>query len=126
MEPVLILRTAAVLLGITAVGGIIMAGIRFAGAGDRQPPVALAMLHGFLAAAAITLLLYGAITVGLPGLALVALVLFLLAAAGGAVLNLNYHWKQLPLPKWLIVVHALVAVAGFVLLVVAAWSTRAA
>lgn len=126
MEPVLILRTAAVLLGITAVGGIIMAGIRFGGAGDRQPPVALAMLHGFLAAAAVTLLLYAAITVGLPGLALVALVLFLLAAAGGAVLNLNYHWKQLPLPKWLILVHAFVAVAGFVLLLAAVWSTRAA
>ena len=22
-------------------------------------------------------------------------------------MNLGYHWKQLPLPKWLVVVHAL-------------------
>jgi len=126
MEPVLILRTAAVLLGITAVGGIIMAFIRFAGAVPRQPPAALAMLHGFLAAAAVTLLLYAAVTVGLPGIALVALVLFLLAASGGAVLNLNYHWKQLPLPKWLVIVHAVAAVVGFVLLLAAVWTTRAA
>lgn len=32
-------------------------------------------------------------------LALGALVLLLAAAGGGASLNLNYHWKQLPLPK---------------------------
>ena len=57
--------------------------------------------------------------VGLPGLAAIALLLFLLAAAGGVYLNLNFHWKQLPLPKGLIVGHALAAVAGFLLLLVA-------
>ena len=122
MEPRLILSTAAVLLAIAAVGGLIMAGIRLAG--DRQPPPALAMLHGFLAAAAVTLLLYGAATVGLPGMALGALVLLVLAALGGVILNLNYHWKQIPLPKGLIAGHALAAVLGFVLLVAAALSTR--
>ncbi len=124
MEAALILRTSTVLLAIAAVGGLVMAGIRFAG--DRQPPAALAMLHGFLAAAAVTLLLYAAATVGLPGMALGALVLFLVAAGGGVILNLNYHWKQLPLPKWLIVVHAIAAVAGFLLLLAATWATRAA
>ena len=99
-----------------------MAGIRFMG--DRPPPASLAMLHGFLAAAAVTLLLYAAATVGLPGMALVALALFLAAAGGGAILNLNYHWKQLPLPKWLIIVHATAAVAGFALLLAATWQTR--
>jgi len=43
-------------------------------------------------------------------------VLFLIAAAGGVVMNLNYHWKLLPLPKWLVVVHAAIAVLGFLLL----------
>jgi hypothetical protein len=122
MEPALILRTSSVLLAIAAVGGLVMAGMRFAG--NRQPPPSLAMLHGFLAAAAVTLLLYAAATVGLPGMALLALVLFLAAAAGGAILNLNYHWKQLPLPKWLVVVHAIAAVAGFLLLIGATWATR--
>jgi hypothetical protein len=57
-------------------------------------------------------------------MALVAIALFLAAAGGGAILNLNYHWKQLPLPKGLIVVHAIAAVAGFVLLLAATWATR--
>ena len=122
MEPASILITSTVLLALAAAGGLVMAGIRFMG--DRPPPASLAMLHGFLAAAAVTLLLYGAATVGLPGMALVALALFLAAAGGGAILNLNYHWKQLPLPKWLIIVHAIAAVAGFALLLAATWQTR--
>ena len=123
MEPASILLTSTVLLAIAAAGGLVMAGIRFVG--DRSPPPALAMVHGFLAGAAITLLLYAAATVGLPGMALVALALFVGAAGGGAILNLNYHWKQLPLPKWLVVVHAGAAVAGFALLVAATWAARA-
>lgn len=122
MEPVTILLTSTVLLAIAAAGGLVMAGIRFVG--DRPPPAPLAMLHGFLAAAAVTLLLYAAATVGLPKIALLALVLFLAAAVGGAILNLNYHWKQLPLPKWLVIVHAIAAVAGFVLLLAATWAAR--
>jgi hypothetical protein len=119
-----ILWTSTLLLVIAAAGGLVMAGMRFAG--DRQPPASLAMLHGFLAAAALTLLLYAAATVGLPGMALAALVLLLVAAGGGVILNLNYHWKQIPLPKWLIVVHGLAAVVGFVLLLVVTWGTRSA
>jgi hypothetical protein len=124
MEPAQILLTASVLLALAAAGGLVMAGIRFMG--DQSPPAALAMLHGFLAAAAVTLLLYAAMTVGLPRMALVALVLFLVAAGGGAILNLNYHWKQLPLPKWLILTHAGAAVLGFVLLLAATWTARLA
>jgi len=70
------------------------------------------------------LMLYAAATVGLPGMALTALVLFLAAAVGGVILNLNYHWKQLPLPKGLVIVHAIAAVAGFVLLLAATWAAR--
>jgi hypothetical protein len=122
METALILLTSTILLAVAAAGGVLMAGIRFVG--DRSPPAALAMLHGFLAAAAITLLLYAAATVGLPRMALIALALFVAAAVGGAILNLNYHWKQLPLPKWLVLVHGGAAVAGFVLLLAATWATR--
>jgi hypothetical protein len=121
MEPNRIMQTALVLFAIAAVGGIVMAGIRFGG--KPHPPTALAMLHGFLSAAALTLLIYAACTVGLPSLALTATVLFVLAAIGGVFMNLNYHWKMLPLPKWLVVVHALIAVTGFVCLLIAAWPT---
>lgn len=119
MEPVLIMKTASYLLAIAALGGLTMAGIRFAG--KPQPPTWLAMLHGFLAGAAVTLLLYAYFTVGLPTLACWALLLFLIAAAGGAFLNLNYHWKMLPLPKGLIVGHAGIAVVGYALLLAATW-----
>ncbi len=117
MEPALMLRTACALLAITALGGITMAGMRFAG--KPQPPTWLAMVHGLLAGSAVTLLLYAYFTVGIPALAAWALLLFLVAAAGGAFLNLNYHWKMLPLPTGLMVGHAAIAVAGFVLLLVA-------
>jgi len=122
MEPASVLLTSAVLLALAAAGGLIMAGIRFMG--SQSPPASLAMLHGFLAAAAVTLLLYAAFTVGLPRTALLALALLLAAAGGGALLNLNYHWKQLPLPKWLVIGHAIAAVAGFALLLAATWQTR--
>ena len=74
------------------------------------------MLHGLLAGAAVTLLAYAWFTVGLPGTAALALLLFLVAAALGVYLNLGYHWKQVLLPKGLVIVHTLVAVVGFVLL----------
>jgi len=114
MEPYLVLKTSAALLLIAALGGAVMAVIRFSC--KPHPPTWLAMLHGFIAAAAVTLLVYATFTVGLPALANGALVLFLIAAAGGVVMNLNYHWKLLPLPKWLVVVHAAIAVLGFLLL----------
>jgi hypothetical protein len=50
-----------------------------------------------------------------------ALALFVLAAAGGTALNLAYHWKQRALPRWLVSVHAVAAVVGFALLVLATW-----
>ena len=119
MEPVMFMKTAVCLLAITAVGGLAMAGMRFAG--TPRPPAWLAMLHGFLAGAAATLLLYAYFTVGLPPLAGWALLLLLAAAAGGAFMNLNYHWKLLPIPVGLMVGHAGLAVVGFILLIAATW-----
>ena len=119
MEPALMMQTATGLLGVSAAGGLTMAAIRFSG--KPHPPTWLAMLHGFLSAAALTLLIYACLTVGLPGTAQLALLLFLAAAAGGAYMNLNFHWKMLPLPKWLVLVHAGIAICGFLLLVIATW-----
>lgn len=119
MEPMLFMKTASCLLAITAAGGLAMAGLRFAG--KPRPPASLAMLHGFLAGAAATLLLYAYFTVGLPPLAGWALVLLLIAAAGGAFMNLNYHWKLLPLPIGLMLGHAGLAAFGFILLIAATW-----
>jgi len=116
MEPTKVLQTVTALFAISAIGGLIMAGIRFSG--RPHPPIWLAMLHGLLAAAGLTLLIYAALTVGVPPMAQLAAVLLLIAAAGGIVMNLAYHWQLRPLPIPLMVGHALLAVVGFVLLLI--------
>ena len=80
-ETMRMLQAAAVLFTVAALGGLVMAGIRFRG--RRNPPAWLAMLHGLLAGAGVTLLAYAWYAGGIPALALLALLLFLLAAAGG-------------------------------------------
>ena len=117
MDALSMMKTAAVLLGIAAIGGLVMAIIRFRGA-DR-PPTIFVMAHGLLAAAALTLLLYATATVGLPTLATMATGIFVVVAIVGAGLNLMYHAKQLPLPKSPVVIHGLVAAVGYVLLLLA-------
>ena len=113
------LRTATILLAITALGGVLMAGIRFGA--RHNPPAWIAMVHGLLAASGLTLLVYAICTTTVPPMATIALVLFLLAAGGGAVMSLAYKWRQILLPAWLVVAHALLAVTGFVVLLMAAF-----
>ena len=117
MEPALMMKTAFALLTITALGGVVMAVVRL-GRGVN-PPSWLAMLHGLLAGSALTLLLYAYFTVGLPALAGWGLLLFVVAALGGVYLNLGYHAKAVLLPKPVVVVHAVIAVVGYVLLLMA-------
>ena len=118
MDAALFIRTSCWIFAVAALGGLVMAGVRLAG--KPHPPTWLAMVHGLLASAGLTLLVFAWFTTGLTGLATAAMVLFLLAALGGLVLNLNYHWKQLPLPIGLMIGHAGLAVVAFILLVVAA------
>jgi hypothetical protein len=117
MDPVHAMNTAAVLFAIAALGGLTMAAIRLRGA-DR-PPSSFAMLHGLLAGAGLTLLVYAWCTVGIPVLAQYSVIVLALAAAGGAYMNLRYHSQMLPLPVPIMVGHALVAVSGFALLLAA-------
>jgi hypothetical protein len=113
MDPNALLKTAAVLIFLTAIGGLVMAGLRTK---MDRPPAWLAMAHGLLAAAGLTLLLYAAFTVGLPRMMVIG-VLFLLAAAGaGLYLNLFFQAKLLPLPIRPIFIHAILAVVGVVLI----------
>lgn len=115
------LQTATILLGLTAVGGLIMAFIRFSGA--ERPPSWLAMGHGLLAASGLTLLLYAGLTAGIPRMAWLAVALLVVAALGGAFINLAYHAKLQPIPKNMVIIHALLAVPGFALLSWAAFGT---
>ncbi len=119
-----ILMIVIVLFAIAAAGGLVMAGVRLFA--QRNPPAWLALLHGLLAAAGLTLLLFAAFTVGIPVLAMWALILLLIAAAGGALMNLGYQWKQQLLPKPLMYGHIVIAVVGFILLIVSAFGGAAA
>ena len=114
------LEVSAVLFTLAALGGAGMAMIRH---GGRNPPAWLAMGHGFLAAAGLTLLAYAAWTVGVSTLAQASLLLFLLAAAGGAFLNLRYHWRHELIPMSWVWGHGGIAVAGYLLLLLAIFST---
>ncbi|MBN8726125.1 MAG: hypothetical protein J0H15_00275 [Xanthomonadales bacterium] len=114
----IILWTSIVLFALAAGGGLVMAGMRVSG--DRNPPAWLAMLHGLLAAAGLTLLLFAAFTIGLPTYATWGLVLLVIAAVGGLYLNLGYQERRVLLPKTVVYVHAAIAVVGFLLVLAGA------
>ena len=107
------LIVSAVLFAIAALGGLAMAYIYFRK--DRNPPGALAALHGILAATALVILLWVVVRAGSGGLVAWALGLFVLAALGGFFV-FSYHIRGRRLPAPGVVVHAVVAVTAFVLL----------
>lgn len=111
-------QAALVILGLAALGGLTMAGMRFSG--RPQPPSGLAMLHGLAAGAALTLLVYAHLTAGLAPLEMTGLALLILAAAIGIALNLRFHARGQALPVQLVIAHAVIAVAGFATLLVGA------
>ena len=120
MEAQGLLQTSVVLFLLAALGGVVMAGIRFGG--RRNPPVWLAMAHGGLAVAGVALLAFAVLALSVPAMATWSLLLFLVAAGGGAVLSLAYKWKQILLPGWLVAVHAIAAVLAYALLLAAAFT----
>lgn len=119
MEDAMMVQVAAVLLLMTAAGGVVMAIDRLAR--GRNPPSWIAMAHGFLAASAFTLLLYAAFAGAIAGSALLGTVILAIAAAGGVVMNLAYHLAGKLIPQWLLHLHIALAVAGTALVAWGAW-----
>jgi hypothetical protein len=114
MEAQHMISTAIILFAVAAVGGATMAALHFRG--RAAPPVALAALHGLLAASGLVVLLVVVLRSGPEGMPAMALGLFLLAALGGFGL-LSFHLRRRRLPSALVLGHGLLAVAGFLLLV---------
>jgi hypothetical protein len=108
---------AIILLGLAALGGLTMAAIRLRG--TPLPPTWLAVVHGAAAVTGVGVLINFALTVGIPQLAIAALVIFILAALGGGAMFLGFHLRDKPLPIPLVVGHGLIAASGYVLLL---WS----
>jgi|KBSMisStaDraftv2_1062788.scaffolds.fasta_scaffold199694_3 hypothetical protein len=110
------MTVAIVLFAVAALGGLYMALVRFRGA--ERPPTGIALLHGALAAAGLIVLIVAVAGGTAPDAAKTALVIFIVAALGGFYLFAQHLSKKaLPIP--VVVIHALVAVVGFVILLVA-------
>ena len=110
------MQSAAIVLALAALGGLTLAVIRLRGA--PWPPMWLAHVHGIVAATGVALLAYAAATTGIPSLARIALGIFILAGLGGATLFLAFHRVSKPLPIPIVIGHGLLAVTGYVLLLV--------
>jgi hypothetical protein len=108
------MNAAVIVLGLAALGGLTLAIIRLRGA--PAPPTWLALVHGAVAATGVGLLANVYLTVGLELYAKIALVIFILAALGGLVLFLGFHLAGKALPIPLVIGHGLIAVSGYVLL----------
>jgi hypothetical protein len=115
---------SAVLFAIAALGGLTLAVLHFRAHGKTHPPTSLAMLHGLLAAIGVMFLIIGiaatasGFSAGLSSMAVLALVLFVLAALGGAYMFFGKHLRGEPLPTPVVIIHGLAAVSGFVLLLI--------
>jgi hypothetical protein len=114
------MAAAVVLFALAALGGLAMAGIRFSG--QPRPPTWLALGHGAIAATGLAVLAYTTATQTLPSLAHYALGVFVLAALGGGTIFGLFHLRDKALPIPLVFAHGVIAVAGFVMLLIAIFS----
>ena len=73
-------------------------------------------VYGAVAASGLGLLVYAVATAAVPQLAQIATGVLVLAALGGSVLFFGFHLAKKPLPIPLMIGHGLIAVTGFVLL----------
>ncbi|RDD61396.1 hypothetical protein [Ferruginivarius sediminum] len=123
---------SVVIFAVAALGGLALAVMHFRSGGKERPSTGLAVVHGLAAALAVVLLIAGiansaaGFSAGLSSLAVVALVLFVVAALGGAYLFLGKHLRGESLPSAVVVIHGGVAALAFVLLLVFVFSTPAA
>jgi hypothetical protein len=110
------MQAAVIVLVLAAIGGLTLAAIRLSG--KPWPPMWMALGHGAVAATGVGLLIYAAVSPGIPTLAQVALGIFILAALGGATLFLGFHMRNKALPVPLVLGHGVIAATGLALLLI--------
>lgn len=81
----------------------------------KQTPKALVIGHGLLAVTGVVLLIIYSIGQGPDPIE--SIILFLIAATGGLIL-VSRDFMGKTIPKWLAAVHGLVAISGFIMLLV--------
>lgn len=106
------LNYALVAFGIAAVGGLVLATSVLR---NKFAPWALSVIHALLGATGLVLLVTILMQGTAPQPVLIGFVLLLVAALGGFFLA-SFHLRQKIPPKAVVVIHAGVAVAGFLTL----------
>lgn len=109
------LNLAILIFAVAALGGLILAIMHFRGI---KRPWPLTIVHGLGGAAGLVLLLIPVLKGAVSGQAKLAFGLFLLAALGGFLL-FAYRLQDRKLPSAVVLIHGGVAVAAFLILVLA-------
>jgi hypothetical protein len=104
-----------IFFGLAALGGVVLVTLKYNG---KAIPLYLAIGHGIFAATGLVLLIVNVIADMSNQLMNISLVLFVVIALGGFVL-FSFQLRKKPLPDLIIGVHALGAVASFILLLIA-------
>jgi hypothetical protein len=115
------MTVAAILFAVAAVGGVIMAAMRFGG--RELPPMGLAIIHGLFAAAGLVTLILAVVGAHASWAAIVAVIGFVVAALGGFTL-FAHHLRRKALPVNYVVIHGAGAVISFVILLAAIFVVR--
>jgi hypothetical protein len=111
---------ALLLFAGAALGGVFMTFIHLRGS---NPPTPLAIIHGLAASGGVVLLILAFLLGSATPLAGTALVLFVLAALGGAFMFLLQHLRNKRLSTPIVLIHAGVAVVAVLVLLVGALSS---
>lgn len=106
------LTYAVIVFAIGALGGVVLASHVLR---KRLAPWPLSLLHAALGAAGLILIIYSAVTAGISNAALAALIILIVAALGGFFLA-SFHLRNALPPQAVVVIHAGVAVVGFLTL----------
>lgn len=106
--------TAIAFFALAAILGMVLLSFVLKG---KETPKGVVFTHGPLAAIGLVLLII--YTIDNPG-PMESVVLFIIAALGGVVLVIR-DLSRRPIPKWLAVAHGLIAVTGFIFLLVFAF-----
>jgi len=111
------LISTVILFALAAVLGLVLITKVLKG---EETPKPVVYLHGAAAAVALVLLIIAYMRQG-DTLLMTSVLIFVVAALGGFVL-FGKDISNKAIPKWLAVVHALAAVTGFVLLLIAVFA----
>ncbi|MFT4057918.1 MAG: hypothetical protein QM652_00055 [Legionella sp.] len=83
---------------------------------DRKTNKKILYIHGIVAIIALVLMIIDIALFGRGSLVILSLILFILAALGGLTM-FTLDMQKKPVPKWLALIHPVVALAGLIALV---------